>query len=134
MKLEVFTTAVPMGSVNSLKGRGYLMHLMTGQAGLVVFVAKESGGAFAEDEVWYVIIWMMEEKVLYLLNASARLAYNIKADSNNQVFLLNELAEKEGLGARLNKDEVRLEVEEFLVREMVLADLETWHLVTGLNW
>ena len=77
------------------------------------------------------IIWMLEAKVLCVLNTSARLNYNSTANSNRQAFLVSELAEKEGLGARLNEDEVWLKADAFLVSVMALADTETWDLFTG---
>ena len=62
--LDIYTAAMPVAATNSMTGRGCLMQLMTGDVGLVLFVFKEDFNAFAMDEVWYVLIRMLVEKVL----------------------------------------------------------------------
>ena len=82
---------------------------MPGEVYMVVFVAKGDFGAFAKDEVWYVVLWMLDEKVRCLLNASVRLVYNIKANSNNQVFFTERTRQEGGLGRWVQRGGSRAE-------------------------
>ena len=103
--LELYTATVSVAATNSTTARWCLTWLMGGVVGVILFVFKDEFNAFAESEIWYVLVWMFVEQEMWFVNASARSQYNTHHDENNQRWMHNKLTETQRLGIGLSKEE-----------------------------
>ena len=54
--LEIYTGVVSVSLTNATRARGCAMRLMGGSYGVVLYVCKDELNAFADSEIWYVLI------------------------------------------------------------------------------
>ena len=129
--LEIYTAVVMVASSNTSRARGCVLRVMGGSYGVVLYVCKDEGNAFADSEIWYVLIWMFEEQEMWLVNASGRNKYNTQHDENKQVSLHDVLAKTHHLGEGRSADERALLVEQYLEQEVQKGDDHVWMLMIG---